>query len=59
MSGSEGLQVKKQNLSGQTDDKVKEDVKKDNRPVPVWVWWFLIIGGVISALLTWYAQRKK
>ena len=59
VSGSEGLQVKKQNLSGQTDDKVKEDVKKDNRPVPTWIWWFLIIGGVISALLTWYAQRKK
>ena len=59
LSGSEGLQVKKQNLSGQTDEKVKEDVKKDNRPVPVWVWWFLIIGGVISALLTRYAQKKK
>lgn len=59
LSGSEGLQVKKKDLSGQTDEKVKEDVKKDNRPVPVWMWWFLIIGGVISALLTWYAQRKK
>lgn len=59
LSGSEGIQVKKKDLSGQTDEKVKEDVKKDNRPVPVWVWWFLIIGGVISALLTWYVQRKK
>ena len=59
VSGSEGLQVKKQNLSNQAEEKVKENVKKDNRSVPVWVWWFLIIGGVISALLTWYAQRKK
>lgn len=59
VSGSEGLQVKKKDLSGQTDEKVKENVKKDNRLVPVWVWWFLITGGVISALLTWYAQRKK
>ena len=59
VSGSEGLQVKKKDLSNQAEEKVKEDVKKDNRPVPVWVWWFLIIGGVISALLTWYAQRKK
>lgn len=59
LSGSEGIQVKKKDLSGQTDEKVKEDVKKDNRPVPVWIWWFLITGGVISVLLTWYAQRKK
>lgn len=59
LSGSEGLQVKKKYLSGQTDEKIKEKVMKDNRPVPVWLWWFLIIGGVITALLTWYAQRKK
>ena len=59
VSGSEGLQVKKQNLSNQAEENVKEDVKKDNRLVPVWIWWFLIIGGAISALLTWYAQRKK
>lgn len=59
LSGSEGIQVKKKDLSGQTDEKVKEDVKKDNRPVPTWIWWFLIIGGVISALLAWYAERKK
>ena len=59
VSGSEGLQVKKQNLSNQAEENVKEDVKKDNRPVPVWIWWFLITGGVISVLLTWYAQKKK
>ena len=59
LSSTEGLQVKKKDLSSQTVEKVKEDVKKDNRPVPTWIWWFLIIGGVISALLIWYAQRKK
>lgn len=57
VSGSEGLQIKNMDLSNQSEEKVKEDVKRDNRPVPVW--WFLIIGGVISALLTWYAQKKK
>lgn len=56
-SGSENLQVKKKDLSNQTDERVKEDVKKDNRPVPTWIWWFLIIGGVISALLTWYTRK--
>ena len=59
VSGSEGLQIKNMDLSNQSEEKVKEDVKRDNRPVPVWVWWFLIIGGVISALLAWYAQKKK
>ena len=58
VSGSEGLQIKNMDLSNQSEERVKEDVKRDNRPVPVWVWWFLIIGGVISALLTWYAQKK-
>ena len=57
--GSEGIQVKKEDLSNQAEEKIKEDVKKDNRPLPVWMWWYLIVGGVITALLTWYAERKK
>ena len=57
MSGFEDLQVKKMDLSSQTDEKVKEDVKKDNCSVPKW--WFLVVGGVITALFTWYAQRNS
>lgn len=50
LSGSEGLQAKKQNLSNLADEKIKENVKKDNRPVPVWVLWVLAIAGVIAVL---------
>ena len=38
LSGFEGLQVKNMDLSNQAEEKVKENVKKDNRPVPTWIW---------------------
>lgn len=35
-----------------------ERTNTDTRIVPAAVWWFLIVGGVIAALLTWLIKRK-
>ncbi len=31
----------------------------DTRIIPRGVWWFLIVGGTVAALLAWLARRKK
>lgn len=31
----------------------------DTRIIPQAVWWFLIVGGTLAALLAWHARRKK
>lgn len=58
-SGSEGLQVKKHDLSSNADEKVKEDVKKDSRPIPTWVWCFMVVGGVMVVLFFLYMRMER
>ena len=58
-SGSNAIQVKKQDIKIQESETVKEDVKKDSRLVPVWVWWVLALGCAVAALLAWLVKRRK
>lgn len=43
------------------DDKSTVETKKDTdtRFIPVWVWWALLVAGVIAALLAWLVKRKR
>ena len=52
---TEGIEIDK----GVVDDKslVVTKEKKDNRLVPVWVWW-LVIGGTIVVLIRWLVKRR-
>ena len=58
-SGSNAIQVKKQDIKIQDSETVKEDVKKDSRLVPVWVWWVLALGCAVAVLLAWMAKKRK
>lgn len=53
----EGIEVDKNKL----DDKSAVETKKDTdtRLIPVWVWWALLVGGAIAALLAWLVKRKR
>lgn len=58
-SVSEAVQVKKDDVVQVVSEKIKEDIKTDTRLIPTWIWWFLLVGGLISALLYWLTRRKK
>lgn len=58
-SVSEAVQVKKDDVVQVVSEKMKENIKTDTRLIPVWAWWFLLVGGLISALLYWLVRRKK
>lgn len=58
-AGSAITQVKKEDSSQTVTEKKKENVKTDTRLIPVRVWWFLLIGGLIAALLYWLIRRRK
>lgn len=58
-SVSETVQVKKDDVVQVVSEKMKEDIKTDTRLIPTWIWWFLLVGGLISALLYWLTRRKK
>lgn len=60
-SGSATVQVKKEDGSQMEVERKKEDIKTNTRLIPSWIWWFLLVGGLISALLYWLVQirRKK
>ena len=58
-SVSEAVQVKKDDVVQVVSEKMKEDIKTDTRLIPTWIWWFLVVGGLISALLYWLTRRKK
>ena len=57
-SGSATVQVKKEDVVQVVSEKKKENIKTDTRLIPTWIWWFLLIGGFISALLYWLIRRK-
>lgn len=60
-SGSATIQLKKEDGSQVEVEKKKESVKTNTWLIPSWIWWFLLVGGLISALLYWRVQvrRKK
>lgn len=58
-SGSAAVQVKKKDVAQVETEKKKESIKTDTRLIPTWIWWFLLVGGLISALLYWLTHRKK
>ena len=35
-----------------------ESIRQDTRVIPQWVWWFLIVGGVIAAIIAWLTRKK-
>lgn len=57
--GSATVQVKKEDGSQVETEKMKENIKTDTRLIPSWIWWFLLVGGLISALLYWLVRRKR
>lgn len=58
-AGSAITQIKKEDGSQAVTEKKKENVKTDTRLIPIRVWWFLLVGGLIAALLCWLIRRKK
>ena len=58
-SGSATVQVKKDDVAQIEHERKKENIKTDTRLIPTWIWWFLLVGGLISALLYWLTRRKK
>lgn len=58
-AGSAITQVKKEDGTQVVTEKKKENIKTDTRLIPVRVWWFLLIGGLIAVLLYWLIRRKK
>ena len=58
-SGSATVQIKKEDVALIEHEKKKENIKTDTRLIPTWIWWFLLVGGLISALLYWLVRRKK
>ena len=58
-SGSATVQVKKEDVAQIEHEKNKENIKTDTRLIPSWIWWFLFVGGLISALLYWLVRRKR
>ena len=58
-SVSEAVQVKKDDVVQVVSEKMKENIKTDTRLIPAWAWWFLLVGGLILALLYWLTRRKK
>ena len=58
-SGSATIQLKKKDGSQVEVKKMKENIKTDTRLIPAWVWCFLLVGGLILALLYWLVRRKK
>lgn len=46
------------NILLEDKSRVKEKTGIDTRLIPVWVWWFLMVGGVIGALLWWRRRRS-
>ena len=58
-SGSATVQVKKEDVAQIEHERKKENIKTDTRLIPTWIWWFLLVGGLISALLYWLTRRKK
>lgn len=58
-AGSATIQIKKEDGSQVVTEKKKENIKTDTRLIPVRVWWFLLVGGLIAALLYWLIRRKK
>lgn len=58
-SGSATVQVKKEDGSQVESEKMKENIKTDTRLIPAWIWWFLLVGGLILALLYWLVRRKR
>lgn len=58
-SGSATVQIKKEDVAQIEHEKKKENIKTDTRLIPAWAWWFLLVGGLILALLYWLVRRKK
>ena len=58
-SGSATIQLKKEDGSQVEVEKKKESIKTNTRLIPSWIWWFLLVGGLISALLYWLIRRKR
>lgn len=58
-SVSEAVQVKKDDVVQVVSEKMKENIKTDTRLIPTWIWRFLLVGGLISALLYWLIRRRK
>lgn len=56
---SETIQVKKDDIARIEREKKKVSVNIDTRLMPKWGWWFLIVGGLIFALLYWLIRIWK
>lgn len=51
LSGSEITIQKKDSIFIMDEEAIKDDVKKDNRLLPLWVWWLLAVGGGLFILV--------
>lgn len=51
LSGSKITIQKKDSIFIMDEEAIKDDVKKDNRLLPLWVWWLLAVGGGLFILV--------
>lgn len=51
LSGSEITIQKKDSIFIVDEEAIKDDVKKENRLFPLWVWWLLAVGGGLFILV--------
>lgn len=61
LKDSTGIQSKNEQRNTLETDKsnIVEKTNVDMRPVPTIVWWFLVVGGLIAALLSWFVKKRK
>ncbi len=61
MKDSTAIQRRVEESSATTIDKSRraEKTNVNTRPVPAVVWWFLLVGGAIAAILAWMKHKKR
>ena len=57
-AGLEATRLKSEDISSTDDERIKENIERDTRPISSRAWWFLVIGGIIAAIIAWLAKRK-
>lgn len=55
---SEMAEVRTNNKAVVTDERETVNVDKDTRLIQPRVWWYLLIGGMIAAILWWFINKR-
>lgn len=50
--------IRVENQQVRENSSSRENIKQDSRMIPSKVWWFLLIGGVIAAIIAWLTRKR-